>query len=67
MTNVFTNEDSTDWPKQVPGWTVQSAPTPSSTYAGLTGFVFKDSVLGSVNTPSNEPGWTVQKTGMYAS
>lgn len=66
-TPVFTNVDSTDWPMQVRGWTVQSAPTPPSVYAGLTTGAFKGSVRGTNDTPANAFGWTVQSTGMYAS
>jgi len=61
---VFVNTDSTDYPLQVPGWTVQSAPTPASVYIEPHGQeVFSDAKgngpLG--KTPANAWAWTTQQ------
>jgi hypothetical protein len=62
-TPVFTNEDSTDWPLQIPGWTVQSAPEPDSTYEGPGVPVYTDD---QTSTPVDTAGFTVQQTDVYA-
>lgn len=71
MTNVFVNEDGTDWPKQVPGWTVQSAvAAPTSVYTEPVGqdvFPNADGTGLIGHTPAITFGWTVQSTGVYAS
>ena len=66
---VFANTDGTDYPLQVPGWTVQSTPAPATTYTEPQGQdVFKNDGPGPIgHTPANSYGWTVQSTGVYAS
>lgn len=63
---VFANVDGTDWPQQVPGWTVQSAPAPAATNPGPGTKVFAHTPEHT-DTPASVAGWTVQSVGEYAS